>query len=286
MISIVVINKDEKTLEGTLVDLTQQAGELGVPTEIIVVDASEGRLDYIRQRHQTVRWVPFERPPKVRLSIPHQRNTGVRAAKGEIIVFIDSGGRPRTGWLERLIEPLLENGEHVTAGNVIWRWLYDRPLTEREPRYLRECSTANLAFRREVFTVVGGFDESFEYGSDIDFSWRLRDAGYRLRSTPAAMVNYDNGNYRRQLRRSYAYGKARTRLYRKHPAHRRRIIRDDPTVVVYPIFLLGLPLALRWPAYPLLLLIPAWRNRANGSGKVLANHLFYGAGVLTALVRE
>jgi hypothetical protein len=49
---------------------------------------------------------------------------------------------------------------------------------------------------------------------------------------------------------------------------------------VYPLFLLGLPLALRFPLYPALLAVPAWRNRRNGALRVIANHLAYGAGVL------
>ena len=32
-------------------------------------------------------------------------------------------------------------------------------------RYLTECPTINLAFKRKAFNVVGGFDEAFAYGS-------------------------------------------------------------------------------------------------------------------------
>ena len=39
-------------------------------------------------------------------------------------------------------------------------------------KYLAQCATINLAFRREVFHAIDGFDEGFAYGSDLDFSWR------------------------------------------------------------------------------------------------------------------
>ena len=55
-------------------------------------------------------------------------------------------------------------------------------------------------------------------------------------------------------------------------------------VVVYPAFLLGLPLTLVFPCYPALLLIPAWRNRADGAVRVLVDHLCYGVGILAELV--
>jgi hypothetical protein len=53
--------------------------------------------------------------------------------------------------------------------------------------------------------------------------------------------------------------------------------------VVYPLFLLGLPLTLVFPPYPLLLVVPAWRNRASGGFQALVDHLWYGAGVLAEL---
>lgn len=107
MISIVIISKDEESLDDTLTDVTHQADRLAEPSEIIVVDASSGRLDQIRLRHEArVRWIQFAQPPGVRVSIPHQRNVGVRAAHGEIIVFTDAGCRPEQGWLSRLVTPV------------------------------------------------------------------------------------------------------------------------------------------------------------------------------------
>jgi GT2 family glycosyltransferase len=291
VISIVVISKDESSLDDTLVDLIRQATCLGEPAEIVVVDASDGRLDAIRTRHAAdVRWVQFRQPPGVRVTIPHQRNRGVRAAQGEIIIFIDAGCRPEPEWLRSLVAPLLLD-EHVTAGLTLAshgsRGLYDDGAWRAlESRYLAECSTINVAFRREVYEVIGGFDERFAYGSDVDFSWRLTDAGYRIRGVPGAIVRHDWGGWRRQLRRSYVYGKARMRLYRKHRARLRRVFWDDPMVVFYPVFLLGLPLTFFFPFYfyPALLLVPAWRNRSNGVVRVLADHLIYGVGILAELV--
>jgi GT2 family glycosyltransferase len=290
MISIVIISKDEESLDDTATDLVRQAKDLGEPTEIVIIDASDGRLDYIRHRHEAnVRWVQFAQPPGVEVSIPHQRNAGVRAAHGEIIVFTDAGCRPEQGWLAHLVNPLLSEDEHITAGLTLATdgndRLYDSSARKApDSRYLRECPTVNLAFRRTAFDAVGGFDEGFAYGSDIDFTWRLTDYGYRIRSTPDAVVRHDWGGWRRQLRRSFLYGKARMRLYQKHPSRWRHVLRHDPMVVVYPAFLLGLPLTLVFPFYPALLLLPAWRNRSNGAVRVLVDHIVYGIGVLAELL--
>jgi GT2 family glycosyltransferase len=289
MISVVIISKDEESLDETVSDVGGQVSRLAEAAEIVVVDASDGGLDHIRRRYETtVRWVQFEQPPGVHISIPHQRNAGVRAARGEIIVFTDAGCRPEPDWLARLVAPLFQ-GEHVTAGLTLATpgssALYDQGAQRAaQSSYLAECSTINLAFTREAFNAIGGFDETFAYGSDVDFSWRLTDASYRIRSVPDAIVRHDWGRWRRQMRRSYQYGKARMRLYRKHRSRLRRVLRDDPMVVVYPAFLLGLPLTVFFPYYPALLLIPAWRNRSNGAVGVLIDHIIYGVGILAELV--
>jgi len=289
MISVVIISKDEVSLNETLAEVVSQAKDLGEPSEVVVVDASDGRLDDIRLRYEPyVDWIDFKQPPEVRFSIPHQRNAGVQEARGEIIVFTDAGCLPGQNWLVRLTAPLLED-EHVTAGLPLATPastdLYDRGARQAlQAKYLKECPTISLAFRREAFKAVDGFDETFTYGSDIDFSWRLVDAGYRIRGVPEAIVRHDFGGWRRQLRRSYLYGRGRVRLYRKHPVKLRRVLRDEPMVVAYPVFILGLPLTVIFPWYPALLLIPAWRNRSNGAARVLADHLTYGAGILRELM--
>jgi GT2 family glycosyltransferase len=289
MISIVIISKNEPGIDSTLADIAIQTRELDESSEIIVIDASYDRLNYIRERHEgTVRWEPFVPPPGVSVSIPHQRNSGVRSSAGEIIVFIDAGCRPEPGWLKNLIYPL-SRGEQVAAGPAVTvshePGLYNHTMNlVHSSKYLSECPTINMAFRREAFDAVGEFDERFSYGSDVDFSWRLINAGYRIRSVPeAVIIRQDMGSWRRQLRRSYFYGRARARLYGKHRTRMRKILRTDPIVVIYPAFLLGLPLMIIFPFYPALLLIPAWRNRSLGVIRVLTDHLAFGAGVLAEL---
>jgi GT2 family glycosyltransferase len=288
VLSIVVISKDEPALDETLAALHTQAAALTEEAEIIVVDASAGRMDDVRVRHPQVRWLEYEPPRGVRISIPHQRNHGVAAAAGDGIVFIDAGCRPAPNWLARLASAIREDGECVAAGLVVapedTHTHYQLEIERvRSSEYLQEAPTLNLAFTRTAFEVVGGFDERFEYGSDIDFTWRLTDHGFRIRSVPEAVVEHDWGSPRRQLRRAYQYGRARARLYQKHAARRARIWRDDPVVIAYPLFLLGLPVTVIVPAYPLLLLIPLWRARRHGAASVLADHLAYGIGVLSVI---
>lgn len=289
MISVVIISKDEPALDATLRDVCAQARELVEPVEVLVVDASRGRLDGIRRAHPAVRWIDFEAPQGVRISIPHQRNAGAAAAAGDIIAFTDAGCTLEDSWLERLTAPLRAGDEDVAAGRTISTdgdAHYDTYRTLiAGTEYLTECPTINLAFRRAAFDAVGGFDEHFEYGSDVDFSWRLVDAGYRIRAVTDAVIAHDWGSRRRQIKRWYAYGQARARLYRKHTRRLPRVLRDDPVAVVYPLFILGMPLAMRYRWYPALLIVPAIRNRDSGPLRTVVDHVVFGLGVLREIFR-
>lgn len=55
------------------------------------------------------------------------------------------------------------------------------------------ASTACVVFPRKVFEKVGGFDEKtfFMYCDDLDFSWIIRLAGYKVIYVPAAVVFHD-----------------------------------------------------------------------------------------------
>ncbi|MBI1355265.1 MAG: glycosyltransferase [Acidobacteria bacterium] len=60
-----------------------------------------------------------------------------------------------------------------------------------DPSAAQDCEQpagAFLLFRREIFERMGGFDEDFYplWFEDVDFCWRIRAAGYRIRYEPTA----------------------------------------------------------------------------------------------------
>jgi GT2 family glycosyltransferase len=285
-VAVILINKNDDGIERTVESLVELPMVAAREAEIIVVDASAGRFEHVRRRFPDVRWIDFP-PLEGRSSIPHQRNLGLRATEAETMVFIDASCVPGPGWLERLCRPIWEEGEtvvagsHRSSGSSRFRNLAVERLEGQ--RYLTEAATINLAVRRSALRAISGFDESFRYGSDVDLTWRLLDAGHSIRYVPDAFVSHDWGGVREEVRRSYAYGRARGRLYLKHRGRWRGLFGADSPVLVYPLLLTATPLFLRRPRLLAILVVPLVRNRGRRPLITLAEHLVYACGALRAL---
>jgi GT2 family glycosyltransferase len=287
LVSVVIINKNDRGIADTLAALRKVRCPL--PFEVVVIDASNGRLDDIAAGFPEVRWIAFASRTGRKFTIPEQRNTGVHEAKGTIVVFTDANCVPNEDWLELLVAPIINEGEQLVAGSTRSRGqssIYDQDHDHRKgQKYIRECPTINLAFRKETYQKIGGFDERFDYGSDVDFSWRANDLGFKVRYVPEAIIAHDWGSASDDAKRSYRYGVARARLYKKHPGRWRQLFTKDITALIYPVYILGLPLTIWFWPYPLLILIPLAKNVQKQPLKVLKKHLIYGTGVLRELVR-
>jgi GT2 family glycosyltransferase len=141
--------------------------------------------------------------PRVGLSVA--RNTGWRHAAGEVIAFTDDDCYPRPDYVEQLRICFGEAELSYLGGRVLLFDHNDYPITikvsevreELPPRSFLPAGVvhgANLAMRREVLEIVGGFDERFGTGSslesaeDIDLVARASAAGFRGAYDPRPVV--------------------------------------------------------------------------------------------------
>jgi GT2 family glycosyltransferase len=143
------------------------------------------------------------------------RNTGLRAATGEIVAFVDDDAAPRPDWARRIVEPFTDESVGCVGGSCVAcfpdcdrpRWLSDRLLqfagitrfqTARDARSSAEWPFgANVAFRREALTAAGGFPEhlgrtgsALLSGEDSAAIAAVRDAGWRIALHPDAAVDH------------------------------------------------------------------------------------------------
>ena len=75
----------------------------------------------------------------------------------------------------------------------------------------------NMGIRREVYAHLNGFAK-MRFGEDIDFSYRIVEAGYSTRLFPEAWVWHKRRtDFRKFWRQVYNSGIARINLYKKYP---------------------------------------------------------------------
>ena len=75
----------------------------------------------------------------------------------------------------------------------------------------------NMGIRREVYQELGGFTK-MRFGEDIDFSYRIIEAGYKTALIPEAWVWHKRRtDFRKFFRQVYNSGIARINLEKRHP---------------------------------------------------------------------
>jgi glycosyltransferase involved in cell wall biosynthesis/cellulose synthase/poly-beta-1,6-N-acetylglucosamine synthase-like glycosyltransferase len=74
------------------------------------------------------------------------------------------------------------------------------------------------AYRREIFDKIGYVDEAFDACEDVEFNYRVEQAGLKAYTSPKLTVRYfPRENLSALVGQMRRYGRGRTRLYRKHP---------------------------------------------------------------------
>jgi len=290
-ISVIIPVKNDKRIKLTLNALLKQKKVKGY--EVIVVDSSTGELDEIEKVYaDKVRWIHYIQKNGGKRSTVAQVNQAVEEAKGEILTFIDADCIPEDDWLYELTRPILDEEENFVAGFV--KSLKEKSQLDNiwdkfsENKYISYCPNMNSAVKNSVFNKIGLYDEvNFNYGWDMDFSWRAIESGYKIRFTPSAIIYHDWGDLNADYRRNLNYGRAKITLYSKHPQQVKQILKTDPYAVKYPLLIILLPLLFFMP-----LLFPIWlyflvKDSLKGNFiQTTASNFAYGFGILDGLLRN
>jgi Glycosyltransferases, probably involved in cell wall biogenesis len=170
-----------------------------------------------------------------------QRNTAVRAAKGELIYFLDDDSVPPPGNL-RLAVKLFSDSKVKMAGGpnlcppeapgleqvfavVLSSWLAFGPSRARyskvgspRPSGEKELILCNLLVRRDIMLELGGFNEALYPNEENALMDEIQKRGGQLIYHPELFVHrrprHSLGAFFRMLR---TYGRGRAEQFRLHP---------------------------------------------------------------------
>ncbi len=236
LVSAIVASQNRcRTLKTCLAHLRNAAEELG-DCEVIVVDNDSN--DGTRE---AVTAMAAESPTIIRYIFEGRRgksralNTGIAAAKGEIIAFTDDDCYVSPTWFRSIANEFASDDSSLggVGGQVQLFDKQDARISLRDGQekvLVRSASDAlyllmgcNMAFRKQVFEKIGGFDCNLGPGTsvvaeDIDFLYRVYRSGEKLAYLPGVTIQHDHGrvpgDQAEQVNRRYVRG--RGALYGKH----------------------------------------------------------------------
>jgi len=163
--------------------------------EVVVVDNSEKPKVEIEERTL----FPIKLIWCDRKGAYAARNSGVKVASGAVLVFIDADCWPSASWLSSGLDVLLSYNKAIVGGNVLFEKSLEPTAVElyqilmgfgqeKSIKELNFSATANLFVKRDVFDMVGYFNEQLLSGGDREWSWRAIRAGAEIYYAKNAVV--------------------------------------------------------------------------------------------------
>jgi GT2 family glycosyltransferase len=198
--------------------------------ELIVIDNAsiEGNADAIEAQFPEVILVRSTVNP----GFGTGANRAAARARGRFLAFLNPDTLVEPRWVELMIEAL-EREERAglatprivmanapdrintcgcdvhLSGVALCRGLLQPAASHSRAAKVGSISGAAFVIRRELFELLGGFDEDmFLYVEDIDLSWRARLAGWETIFVPESVVRHD---YEFRLTRRKVFWQERNR---------------------------------------------------------------------------
>ena len=233
-LSVVIPTHNRRaSVERTLAALARQTIP---PTAFDVIVVADGCTDDTEAALAGAKW-PFALTIRtVPAGGPAQaRNTGAKAARGAILLFLDDDIEPSPGLIAAHLDAADRSPRQAAVGylpprlesqrgffpSALRKWWESMFETMGDPGHrfgYTDFLTGNVSLPRELFTELGGFDEAFRVHEDYEFGYRLLTAGAELVFRPDAWGHHDERtDLRRALDRKRHEGRADRQLRAKHP---------------------------------------------------------------------
>lgn len=233
-LSIIIVNWNTKALLKQCLESLERGCEGVKGYGVIVVDngSTDGSVEMLRKFQ-----VPGSKfhvnliENQTNMGFAKGNNIGIREAKGEYIMLLNSDTIVQKGAIVKMVNyldqhsevaavsPLLLNEDgsyqkdpcYLKSPSLLFVLLYYNPVLRKivfkffprllfsttnfkEPSQLELLSGAAIMIRKSILEKVGGLDENYpHFFEDVDLSYQLRKMGYRLMLIPESKIVHLGG---------------------------------------------------------------------------------------------
>ncbi|HXS74856.1 MAG TPA: glycosyltransferase family 2 protein [Terracidiphilus sp.] len=204
---------------------------------IAVVDGSiDGTAQTLRNLKPKCRFRVIEQENR---GLAGARNTGFRAAKSELVLFLDDDMRADPGLVGAHVRAHQRLGPAAVFGSLflsqdstanlasecfrreIGAFHLRRSLDPNQEWGVSECVFSNSSIPKQILANAGGFDESFRMREDLELGMRLRALGVRMEYADEAVAyQYYNKTSADLLEDARKFAVADLMFERKYPGQR------------------------------------------------------------------
>ncbi len=194
--------------------------------EVILADgdSTDNTVEIIKNWQKKYDCIQLTQIPKCK-SPGHARNAALKICKGEYILFTDGDCAPNADWVDKMLEPFLNDASIGMVGGEVYTLQFDPnnqvehyceqigflsvgnrvnlksggyypPVKFNLPREVngsQTCpffATANAAVSKKAAQAIGNNFWDEITAEDVDFSLRISKAGFKLFFQPSAVVKH------------------------------------------------------------------------------------------------
>jgi GT2 family glycosyltransferase len=199
------------------------------PDQVVVVNGGDEKADKVVQSFMGRHGIDLKLVKTVNKNLAVSRNIGLGYCENDIVAMTDDDAKVFPDWVTQMKRCHAEHPEAGAVGGWVLGTNTDSLVGKvadlitfpgwKEAHYVRSLPGVNISYKKQAIQKIGLQDETLFRGEDVDYNWRILNAGYKIYYDPAIKVyHHHRPTLKGFLNQHYMYGRAYYLVRKKWPA--------------------------------------------------------------------